>query len=261
MSLKMYVQGDGETLVMLHGWGMHSGIWHELAASLAAHFKVVCIDLPGHGYSSMECPLELNALGEQILAQVPDACHWLGWSLGGSVLMNLAALAPERIKSMALIAANPRFVRDTDWLHGVDAGLLLQFARDLEQDLRKTLKRFIALQTLHSQAPGAMLKQLREQLFEAGNPDAIALRQGLDILLHSDLREAMERLCRPCMILLGERDQLVPATVADYYNDLPCRPQVVTIAGAGHAPFLSHPEPVATALTDYFSEQEGIACE
>jgi pimeloyl-[acyl-carrier protein] methyl ester esterase len=250
-TLHMDVQGQGDTLVMLHGWGMHSGIWRDLVASLARHFRVVCIDLPGHGHSPALCPLELQAVSQQILSQVPHACHWLGWSLGASIVMNLVTLAPAQIKSMTLLSANPCFIRNEHWPHGIDARVFENFAEELQLDYQKTLKKFIALQTLSSDAAKVSLKQLRDQLFEAGKPDAEALRQGLGILMHADLRSTLQQNDRPCLVVLGERDQLVPASITAFYHQLACVPQIEICKGAGHAPFVSHPQQMADIVTHF----------
>ena len=254
-NLYMDVRGQGETIVMLHGWGMHSGILNGLSSVLSKHFKVISIDLPGHGYSSTQCPLTLQAVGEQILSQIDTDCHWLGWSLGGSIVMNLAAMAPERFRSMTLLSANPCFVSQEQWPHGINASVFSGFVEDLQQDYQKTLKKFLALQTLSSEGGAATLKQLRQQLFAAGEPDQMALRQGLDILIQTDLRSSLENNQIPGLILLGERDQLVPVSIAAYYQSLPGHPQVNIIANAGHAPFLSHPESTAALISDFIQQQ------
>ena len=52
MSLQVERRGDGPDLVLLHGWGMHGGVWDELVPRLAARFRVHVPDLPGHGRST-----------------------------------------------------------------------------------------------------------------------------------------------------------------------------------------------------------------
>lgn len=44
--------GSGAPLLFVHGWGMHGGMWGEVLPQLAAHFQVMAVDLPGHGYSA-----------------------------------------------------------------------------------------------------------------------------------------------------------------------------------------------------------------
>jgi len=50
MNLHVEVTGQGEPLVMLHGWGMHGGIWSDTVAQLAHEYEVHNVDLPGHGF-------------------------------------------------------------------------------------------------------------------------------------------------------------------------------------------------------------------
>jgi len=256
--LYMDVRGEGETIVLLHGWGMHSGIWGDLVESLSAQFRVVSIDLPGHGYSDNGCPLNLDAVVETILAQVDNAVHWIGWSLGGSIMMHLLARAPERVKSLVLLSASPAFVSRTDWPHGIESGVLERFARDLQGDYKKTLQRFLALQTLSSHAAKLTLRRLRDALLERAEPNTEALQQGLDILLRADLRDDMLNSQKPCLVVLGQYDQLVPASVAEFYRALPCPPHVALIDGAGHAPFLSHPRQTLEIILPFIKANSGI---
>lgn len=53
MSLYVEIQGSGEPLILLHGWGWHGGIWREVAEKLSQYNQVVSIDLPGYGYSTL----------------------------------------------------------------------------------------------------------------------------------------------------------------------------------------------------------------
>ncbi|NOY66995.1 MAG: pimeloyl-ACP methyl ester esterase BioH [Gammaproteobacteria bacterium] len=232
--------GEGEPLVLLHGWGMHSGIWGEFAEELAKTYQVIKIDLPGHGKSEMTCPLTLDETARQILRQVPQAAHFIGWSLGGSVLMHLAAIAPDRVRSMILLTTSPCFVQQTGWSSAMKAEVLEDFAKALEQNYRKTLLQFIALQTLSCQQSKESLKKLRKQVFAYGEPDRQALQQGLDILMHADLRDEFFSTNTPCFVLLGERDQLVPVSIAGFYDAVKNNCKVEVIAGAGHVPFVSH---------------------
>jgi pimeloyl-[acyl-carrier protein] methyl ester esterase len=51
MSLHVKQLGSGAPLLLIHGWGMHGGLWGRVAEQLAQHFRVLAVDLPGHGYS------------------------------------------------------------------------------------------------------------------------------------------------------------------------------------------------------------------
>lgn len=256
-ALSMHVRGEGDTIVMLHGWGMHAGVWATLAEGLSRRYRVVCIDLPGHGQSRDTCPLTLEAVVDALLAQIDGAVHWLGWSLGGSLLMRLLGQAPERVKSFILLSASPVFVQQQNWPHGIEAQVLEGFAQDLRADYQKTLQRFLALQTLSSLTAKNSLRQLRETMFAVQDPDVDCLLQGLQILQQADLRPELEATAARGLIVLGQRDQLVPASVAGYYRGLSCHPQVEVLAGGGHALFLSQPVQTLQLITTFISSDGG----
>lgn len=241
-NLHMNSKGEGEPLVLLHGWGMHSDIWGAFADRLAEYYQVIRVDLPGHGNSKMVCSLSLAAVTEKLLQQLPETAHYIGWSLGGSILMHLGHKAPERVRSMTLLAANPCFVQQPLWPTAMQADVLQQFADALQQDYRRTLLQFIVLQTLSSEHAKTSLKQLRQSLFATGEPEPDALEQGLEILMQSDLRDSIKKINIPCQVVLGERDQLVPVGVADFYRHANEKINISVIQAAGHVPFISHPE-------------------
>jgi len=253
-NLAMQEMGEGEPLVMIHGWGMHSEVWATLASQLAQSYHVICIDLPGHGHSDMICPLQLLEVSVQILQQTPPQAHWLGWSLGANIVMSIAALAPQHVLSLSLIAGNPCFARKRGWDSGMDVSILQKFTEQLQQDYKKTLMQFLTLQTLGSSEAKKTLKQLKEKIFSVADANPQALQQGLKILETVDMREQLSACDKHCLVVLGERDQLVPVAVADFYNALPGKPQVAVIEGAGHAPFISHAEQTADLIETFLAD-------
>jgi pimeloyl-[acyl-carrier protein] methyl ester esterase len=47
MSLHVETVGSGDDVVLIHGWGMHGGVWSDVRDALAAHYRVHVVDLPG----------------------------------------------------------------------------------------------------------------------------------------------------------------------------------------------------------------------
>ena len=52
MTLFARTGGQGPSLVLLHGWGLHGGVWAPVREALERRFTVTAIDLPGHGFSA-----------------------------------------------------------------------------------------------------------------------------------------------------------------------------------------------------------------
>lgn len=243
--------GEGEELVLLHGWGMHSGIWTPLLDRLSARYRVTMIDLPGYGYSPWQGSGTVDELCEQLLQVVPARATWIGWSLGGMVAQWLATVHPGRVDRVVALASTPRFVQAQGWPHAMAPAVLQQFAASLAQDYRKTLQRFLALQTRGADHAQETLRIVRAALGQRPEPQLQALEAGLDILAGVDLRERLTEIRCPLMWLLGENDALVPVEVAGQLRDMVPAAQVQVVAGAGHAPFLSHPERFVQLLDEF----------
>lgn len=185
------IRGSGPTLVLLHGWALNLRVWDGLAAALCDRFRLMAIDLPGHGRS--EWQPERSSLEEQAeqiretISSLTDEYSLLGWSLGGQIALQLAATprgtaAGQRRASterrpgsdvagpgrLVLIATTPRLPADADWPHGAPPERLTQQAADLRTDYRRTVSDFLELQVRGSADGAAALEQLRAALFSHG---------------------------------------------------------------------------------------------
>lgn len=263
MSLHIEIRGQGEPLLLIHGWGMHSGAWESIVPALASQFQVHVVDLPGHGRSREVVPDAVGAESDepgsqwldwmvgQLARQFPQPISVCGWSMGGQIALRWAAQYPAQIGRMVLIASTPCFVEREDWLFGMPEETLRQFANGLEQNHAATLRRFLALQLRGSEHERELLSQLRASLFAYGEPSLSALRGGLEILREVDLRSQLPEIRQPTLTIAGERDKLA-SPVASYYlaQSLP-EAQVVEIEGAAHAPFLSHPQQVIELIVQF----------
>ena len=87
MNLHVESLGAGSPILLLHGWGMHSGLWSQIAEQLAQSHRVHLVDLPGHGGSAACAPYELDALVQQLGAQFMEPLTVVGWSLGGQLAL------------------------------------------------------------------------------------------------------------------------------------------------------------------------------
>jgi len=246
MKLHKNIQGDGPLLVLLHGWGFSHHIWQDLVPSLAKHYTVMSIDLPGFGASPLaENINSLNTFSEAVLNEIPGKAILLGWSLGGLVAQYLAIHHPEQVENLILVATSPHFIKETAW-PGIDSDLLKSFAKELESDYQKLLQRFLALQFFGVESDRALIKRLSTQIIQE-RPDLKALHLGLELLLHSDLRTELNHIQPPLRFILGKLDVLVPVSLVEVLANLNSNIHIEVIKGAGHAPFISHPDAFLTA--------------
>ncbi len=248
MSLHVERFGHGPSVVLLHGWAMHGGVFAPLVERLRDRCTVHVVDLPGHGLSrDADVPLALDPCVDAITGIVPDDALWCGWSLGGLVALQ-AAQRKVPMRGLAMLCASPCFVRRNGWRWGMSPEIFRDFAEGLRSDWRGTLDRFLALEAFGSDHAKEELRSLRDALFARGEPAATVLADGLELLETTCLRDALPMLPAHSLWISGRRDRLVdPRAMAEAASLAPDASHVV-IDHAGHAPFLTHADAVVAAL-------------
>lgn len=246
--LQTHTRGQGPDLVMLHGWGMHAGVFDGLADKLAGHFTVHAVDLPGHGGSPMG---NLGNVHTRLARMFPEPAAVLGWSLGGQIAMQWAAAGDSAIGRLVLVGATPRFVRSEDWETGMKLELLMQLAQEMRDNFDAALSRFLALQVRGMKDGVSVLRSLRESFFSRPSPSPMTLEGGLDCLLHNDLRGLVGALPMPALIVQGAHDTLTHPGAARWLHERMPDARLRWLERAGHAPFISHPEEVTDAILEF----------
>jgi haloacetate dehalogenase len=109
--------GKGAPVILLHGFPQSHVMWHKVAPSLAQHFKVICMDLRGYGWSSAPRPdaahetYSKRAMGEDVIAVLEHfslvQAHVVGHDRGGRVAYRLALDHPGRVSKLAVVDIVP----------------------------------------------------------------------------------------------------------------------------------------------------------
>ncbi len=254
LKLNPYVEktGRGPNLVLLHGWGLHGGIWKTLLPFLEPHFRVYNIDLPGFGRSPVHNgAYDLAYLCESIDGVLPDDFYMMGWSMGGLIATELARKTDKKIHKLITVASSPRFIADETWTFGLDKQILESFMGYLSEDYKGTLIRFLAIQTMGSATQKQDVQHLKEMVFLHGMPSEEALSGGLQLLHDSDLLNTITELEIPLLRIYGKLDTMVSVAQANRITELLPDSQSIVFPKAGHAPFLSQPQKVAEAVISF----------
>jgi pimeloyl-ACP methyl ester esterase len=197
-------------MVLLHGWGYGQLAWPEdWLERLGQHYRLLLVDLPGHGSDShaLGCPAEtLSNWTRALLQVIPDQAVVMGWSLGGMLALQLAHQVPQQLAGLVLLASNIKFVQCVDWPWALPVAELDYFRQEFRRTPSKTLRRFCSLQ-VQGEQDSSLLRHLSTQL------DPQPSVEGLDWLQQLDLRHAWCDLSIPCLALYGTDDVLVPAEV------------------------------------------------
>jgi len=255
VTLHVATNGNGPHITLLHGWGLHGGIWQDIVDEIGKNWRVTVVDLPGHGASEMpKGGYTLQTLTAQVANILPQPTVLVGWSLGGMIAMQLAADYPDRIARLILVASTPQFTKGKDWSHAMDPQLLEVFANNLMQDFDSTVKHFLALQVLGSSDERNTLRQLQRMAFSQGKPDPRALQGGLAILSQENIRHCLSKITCPTLLIYGQHDNLVPQAVGKELLELLPDAKLEVINRAGHAPFLSHRQEFLQSINRFLDD-------
>lgn len=251
LHMESFGQNNGPDLVLLHGWAMHIGIWHEVCVPLSRYFRLHLIDLPGHGDSTIDQLGTLQHWVDSIGGLLPQRCFVVGWSLGGQIAIELALQYPQQVQKLILVATTPCFVKLDGWEFGAEPKLLELFWENLKQNYKATIQRFLTLQMIGDRYAIQNVQKIRKHFFERKQPNAMGLEQGLKILQTSDLRSHIPAIQQPVLLLHGDNDVITHSQAAYWMQQQIARSRLVTFTHCGHAPFLSDPEQFVACLSGF----------
>ena len=243
--------GQGKDLVLIHGWGMHSGIWEPIIDRFSNQYTLHLVDIPGMGKSHVINPYDLDHVTEEISKALPPSFDILGWSLGSLIAIKMSLMYPKKIHRMVLVGGTPCFINQTDWSYGVDVRDFNNFANNLFKNYKSTMINFYILQLMHSKNSKLIIKKLKEIEAVENPPEIKSLQLGLDILLNNDLRNDINKIKHQTLLITGDMDRLTPKSASIWLESHLKESQLKLIKGASHIPFLSHSDEFFNCLDQF----------
>jgi pimeloyl-[acyl-carrier protein] methyl ester esterase len=252
MTLHRHSMGAGPDVALLHGWGLHGGIFESLATTLSAHHRVHVLDLPGHGRSPWAKGAgDLEGMARLVAQHLPARCALVGWSLGGFVAARIARLFPDRVTGLVLIGTGACGTRRRDFPEGADPAFIEGLGGRLALHWQATVQEFLSVEVRGDDRALETLRTLRGQLALGGAPSTAALEAGLAILRGADLRGEWPLLRLPTLVIAGAHDRLVPPEAARRVATLVPGARFELIDRAAHAPFISRRDRVEPLICEF----------
>ncbi|WP_461481383.1 alpha/beta fold hydrolase [Porticoccus sp.] len=246
--------GQGEPLVLIHGFGGDKDNFTRIARFLTPHYRVIIPDLPGFGEASRD----LNA-DYSIAGQVENICAFLeqlglrqvhlgGNSMGGFIAAQLAAMYPDRVASLWLLdAAGTRAAHNSDLLK-------LYLATGELPLLLCSVKDFRALMHFVTHKPPFMPNSIWRTLVKRAVGDYPLHKKIMAQVTASPLLETQySAINAPALIVWGEEDQILHPSGAEALHLLLPNSRVWMMPGVGHMPLLEAPAKTAMDYIDFRS--------
>ena len=206
MDLNYKVEGNGETLVFIHGLSDDLNYWEFLAANLKDDYRVVRFDLQGHGQSEMsEDEITMDNYVDDLKNLLDGLnikkANLIGFSLGGSIAMDFTINYPDYVDSLVLMSS---FSKCDDYLKSILNEFRISLEHGFEDFFDCILPKVLCLDVIESNKNE--LKILKELASKTANTQAYI--NAVDICLSFNIEDELHRINVPTMVLAGKYDEI-----------------------------------------------------
>jgi pimeloyl-ACP methyl ester carboxylesterase len=257
-------RGD-RAIILIHGANASLHTWEPMVERLGETYRVVTLDLPGHGLTGATPDTDYSAQGMMDAVDVVAAKLGLddfvlgGNSMGGWVSWRYALARPERVDALLLIDAAGMPLRRGEKRPESNVGF-----RVLEYPFGRWLATRVTPRTLVEQSlrgsiekqeivDDAMIDRYWELLRFPGNRAATVLRARMD--REPAMAARVGEIAAPTLILFGDRDRIINPTAAKTFNERIAGSEVVMLPGIGHLPMEEAPDATAAAIADFLKRR------
>lgn len=253
-------RGEGRPLVLLHGITLRSDVWAPQLHDLAEDFRVIAVDLRGHGRSKAgDSGYGLSRLADDladllVALDLRDAIV-VGHSMGGMTLMTFCAEHPdvlaERVAGTVFLNTRAHQV----FPPGMDRPLRVLVGRGTTVvDAGRALPGGAApsaglVRLAYGARPSPAAMRLVAEMGASMEP--AAMLASVDQMFDHDAREALRRTETPSMVIVGTRDLLTPVPASRHLAALLPNSDFVVLRGAGHQMMQERPDELAELLRDF----------
>lgn len=201
------VEGKGEALVFVHGLSNNLLYWEFLANNLKKGFKVIRIDLRGHGESQLgndKITMDLYAddLNDLLDELNIKKVNLIGFSLGGAVALDFTIKFPKKVSSLVLMSS---FARCDSNLADVLNQFKITLNNGFEDFFDYILPKILCPQVIDENSQE--LEMLKEMSLQNANVEAYI--KATDACLDFDVESRLSQICIPTLVLAGRYDEIV----------------------------------------------------
>ena len=241
MGLAYQETGGGEPLLLIHGMGSASSAWKLITPTLAKNFKVISIDLPGHGGSSYDRnqAMDPHSLALLVYAELDkrgyEKVHLVGNSLGGWIALDFASTFPNNVLSVTAIAPAGLWLK-----HSGKRGIA-SFSRALSALTYPYAKYLLRLKIMRRIGFAAVSPQWSKFSLETCLDATIAYGSSIgyypawDGMLGRRFDLPISQSI-PITVLFGDSDYTLPKKSSQERSLVPAHTRWIELKRSGHAP-------------------------
>jgi pimeloyl-ACP methyl ester carboxylesterase len=245
--------GSGKIILLIHGYLETSDIWISFAEKLARKYRVIAVDLPGHGRSDIfaeEHTMEFIATAiKELLAKIEaEKIIMAGHSLGGYVTISFAELFPEMLSGYSLFHSHP-FADSKEAIKKRENEIRMVKTGGKEKFISGDIKMMYASSNL--QKFSALVKRSEEIALTIPDDGITAVLRGM--MSRPSRLPVMEQGRVPCLWILGAMDNYINCEQIRTRVRLPANAEVVVLKNSGHMGFIEEEEQSIKILDEFAS--------
>ncbi|WOF42461.1 alpha/beta hydrolase [Sphingopyxis indica] len=260
---------DAPVMILLHGSNSSLQTWEPLVRRLGGDYRIVTLDLPGHGLTGGTPDKDYGASGMiaavDVVAAKLGLDHFIlgGNSMGGWVAWRYALAGAHPVDALLLIDAAGMPLRKGEKPPPSNVGFRLleyPFGRWLASQItprgliEESLRGSVANQAI---VDDAMIDRYWELLRFPGNREATSLRATQD--REPAMADRIGEIKAPTLILFGKADRLINPSAAQTFHERITGSEVVLLDGVGHLPMEEAPDATASAIAGFLKRRLGAS--
>lgn len=244
-------QGKGEVVLLIHGLGSSSADWELQLPALTPGYRVIAVDLRGHGRSTKPSgPYSLEMFAGDVAALIEaldiGPCHVVGLSLGAMTALELSATRPDLVRSAVVVNAGPDFVPRTL----KERAMVWQRLTLVRTVGLATLGKLVADRTL----PDEDQAELRERVAEViADNDKAAYLASMRAIVGWSVVDRLGQITSPMLVVASELDYTPVASkqpIVDEARDA----RLTVVAGARHLLPIEKPHEFNEILNTFLAD-------
>ena len=240
--------GDGPALLFVHGVLMNETVWHKQVAAFRDTHRIITLDMAGFGKSPGTGDLSFADHVREIDALLAhlglNDVTFIGWSMGGAVGQVMGHIAPGRLRRLVLVDTTPQLVADEAFDLALPPEAVAELVGVFAPDFAAGCDEFAEACAGEDPASAAFLAKVMK-----GTDPAIGLASLASGGAQTQLG-ILDRIAVETHVIHGAEDAVCLPTAGAFLADNIAGSvgPVITIGGAGHAPFLTRCEQFNEAL-------------
>jgi len=243
-------EGEGQAIVLVHGWAADGRFFSDLSQRLAHTHRVLTLTLRAHpGSGAGTAPLTIETLAQDI-ADFADALDLksfsaLGWSMGAMALWAGAPALGSRLSSLIIEDMAPRLINDAAWPHGIAGGYATDDVANTLAEIRADWPTYVSrfAPRIFSPAVASSRPELVAwSAVEMSKAEPEAMAAFWTSMAAQDFRTTLARITQPMLVISGRDSQVYPDGATAFIAHTAPNAIRVVIPGAGHVPHLEAPD-------------------